>query len=89
MKKRNSIASVGTSRARKITHDHVIELLSAVEYVHEIDKRNGNALWIDSIKKEMSSIDTAFGILEEGKATPKDCKEATVHLIIDTKTHFT
>ena len=40
--------SAVTSRARKISHNHGIELPSMFEQAYDINKKNGNTFWIDT-----------------------------------------
>ena len=50
-KKRNAIASVVTSSARKVSHKHGVELPSTVEQDHAIHKKNDNTFLKDKIEK--------------------------------------
>ena len=55
----------------------------------EIDQKNGNTMWRDSLALEMFNVGVAFEILEEGQSTPAGWKKASGHLIWDVKMDFT
>ena len=77
------------SRARKVSHKCGIELPSKVKEAYEIDKKNGNTFWKDSVDKEMHRIGIAFEILEDDEFVPKNHKRVTGHTIFDVKMDFT
>ena len=54
-----------------------------------MDILNGNTLWANSCKIEMSNVGVAFGILKPGDKAPPGCKKASGHLIYDVKMDFT
>ena len=66
LRKRDVILAAVKKRVRKTTHKYGIEVPTSVEHAYEIDKRNGNTLWRDALKKEMYNVGVAFEILEEG-----------------------
>ena len=64
------IISKVMSRIRKTTHKYGIEMATSVDHAYEIDKGNGNTLWRDAIKKEMTNVGIAFEVLEDGEHAP-------------------
>ncbi len=50
----------------KQTHKFGIELPKTVKEALELDKKNGNTFWADTIAKEMKDICIAFKILLDG-----------------------
>ena len=54
-----------------------------------MDTFNGNKLWADSRKLEMSNVGVTFEILRPGDRSPPGWKKASGHLIYDVKMDFT
>ncbi len=50
----------------KCTQKHRIELPKSVEEAYELDKKNGNSFWEDTIAKEMKAVQLEFKVLEDG-----------------------
>ena len=51
----------------------------------EIDKENGDTLWMDALKKEMKNVAVAFKALENGETIPPGYQEITCHIVWDVK----
>eukprot|EP00957_Ditylum_brightwellii_P038291 2895356-Ditylum_brightwellii.AAC.1 len=64
--KRDVILAKVKARVRKTTHKYGIEIPTSVVYAIELDKRNGNTLWQDAVKREMTNIGIAFEVLPDG-----------------------
>ena len=62
-----------------------IEVPSSVKQAHEIDKKNGNTLWADAIKKEMENVRVAFRIAEDGEVIPIGYQQIRCHMVFDIK----
>ena len=45
LRERDVMASNGTSRARKTSHEYVIEMPTNMEHAKILDAMNGNVLW--------------------------------------------
>jgi hypothetical protein len=57
-----------------------------VEEAKEIDKENGNTLWMDSVEKEMGAVRVAFKFLNDDDIIPPGYTEVKgSHLIFDIK----
>ena len=56
MKKRNRIISKIESKYWQKTHQYGVHMPKSVKEAYEIDKENGNTLWVDAIKKEMANV---------------------------------
>ena len=52
----------------KKTHKFGVEVPKTVKEAQELDQRNGDTKWTDSISKEMTNVRVAFDILKEGVA---------------------
>ena len=87
--KREVILTAVKNWIRKTTHKYGIEIPRDVEHAHEIDSRNGNTMWRDTLKKEMYNVGVAFEILDEGARVPHGWKRVTRHLVWDVKMDFT
>ena len=53
-----------------VTHKYGIEIPTSIEHAKELDKKNGNTLWQDALKKEMSNVSIDFDILDHGVKPP-------------------
>ena len=51
-----------------------IEVFTSVDYALDIDKRNGNPFWADTIARKMKDVRIAFKCLNPGKCAPIDYK---------------
>jgi hypothetical protein len=60
-----------------------------VQNAIDLDRRNGNTLWMDSLAKEMGNLMIAFEILEPGQKAPPGWYKATDQIIFDLKLDFT
>jgi hypothetical protein len=56
LKKRNRIIAKIKSKYWVRTHKYGIELPKSVDRAKELDHRNGNTFWWDSIMKEMKNV---------------------------------
>jgi len=66
-----------------------IDIPSTVKEAHEIDDKNGNTLWGDAIKKELSNVRVAFQLVEDGDTIPVGSKLIPYHIIFDVKIDLT
>ena len=64
-------------------------MATSVNHAYEIDKGNGNTLWCDGIKKEMTNVGIAFEVLEEGEKAPVAWHKVSGHLVFNLKMDFT
>ena len=85
LRKQDVIISKVKSRIRKTTHKYGIEMATCAGHAYEIDKGNGNTLWRDAIKKEMTNVGIAFEVLEEGEKAPVAWCKVSGHLVFDVK----
>jgi len=96
MHKRDIIVSSIKSRVRKTTHKYGIKM-PAVGRTHdgvmrnaeELDHKNGNTFWMDSMRKEMGNLIVAFKILDAGQKAPPGWYKTSGHIIFDVKMDFT
>jgi hypothetical protein len=85
LKKRDRIISAVKNRYHKRTHKFGIELPKSVAEARAIDRKNGNTLWEDAIKKEMKAVEVAFRILDDGENAPPTYQQVRCHIIFDIK----
>lgn len=66
-----------------------VEVPTKVSEALALDKKNGNTLWADAIRKEMKNSRIAFQRLGENEKPPVGFKEITCHLVFDVKMDLT
>ena len=72
-------------RYLKRTHKFGIEVPKTAKEALELDRKNGNTFWADTIAKEMKDICVAFRILLDGQAAPIGYQKIPYHMIFDIK----
>ena len=85
LKRRNRIIAAVNKRYHKRTHKFGIEIPKTYEDCVRIDRENGNTLWQDAIRKEMSKVRVAFEVLDDGNDPPPTFQEMKCHLVFDVK----
>ena len=60
-----------------------------VQNARDLDRKNSNTLWMDSLAMEMGNLNIAFQYLELGEKDPPGCFKALGHIIFDVKMDFT
>jgi hypothetical protein len=88
LKKRDQIISLvckRTTRYLKRTHRFGIEVPKTVKKALDLDRKNGNTLWVDAIAKEMKEVCIAFNILPDGHYKPIGYQKIPCHMIFDVK----
>jgi hypothetical protein len=70
-------------RNLKRTHKFGTELPKTIKETLELDKKNGNTFWADTIAKEMKDIHVAFEILLDGQSVPIGYQKIPCHMIFD------
>ena len=76
-------------RCHKLKMKFGVEVPETVPEALELDRKNGNTLWADAIKKEMKNSRVAFNLLGREERPPVGFKEITCHLIFDVKMDLT
>ena len=66
-----------------------IKIATSITEAYDIDKENGNTLWIDAIKRKMENVSVAFKLIEDGKEPSASHKQVPFHKIYDIKMNFT
>ena len=82
-KRRNRIIAAVTSRYHKRKHKFGIEIPKTFDDCVRIDKQNGNTLWQDAIRKEMTKVRIAFQALGNEESPPQTFQEIRCHLIFE------
>ena len=65
----------------KKTHKFGIEVTKSVAQAYDLDKKNGNTLWVDDITNEMREVSPAFKKLENGKIVPIGYQRVNCYII--------
>jgi hypothetical protein len=89
IRRRNTILSAVKARFQKKTHKFGIELPRSTNHARELDRVNGNNLWMEALQKEMFNVGIAFEVLEDGATALKGWNKVTGHIIWDVKMDFT
>lgn len=86
LKKRNRIIAAVSKRYHKREFKYGFRIPKTVEEAREIDKEEGNTLWMDSVEKEMSAVNVAFKFLDDEYIIPPGYTEVNgSHLIFTIK----
>jgi hypothetical protein len=56
-----------------------------VKEAPDLDRKNGNTLWVDAIAKEMKEVCIDFNILPDGHSAPIGYQKIPCHMICDVK----
>lgn len=83
--RRSRIIAAIKTRYHKRTHKFGIEIPKSYADCARIDNENGNTLWQDAMRKEMSKVQVAFQVLEDGASSLPTFQEIRCHLIFDVK----
>lgn len=65
-----------------------IEVSKSVDHDKEINEKNGNSYWKETIAKEMYNISMEFKILEDHESMLVGWTLSSVHVIFDVKMDF-
>jgi hypothetical protein len=88
LKKRERIIKAVKGREAKYLKRCVkfgIEVPRTVREALELDRKNGNTLWADAIKREMEVVRTAFRIADDGEVIPTGYQQIRCQIIFDVK----
>ena len=85
LKRRKRIIAAVNNRYYKRTHKFGIEVPKTFSDCLRIDKENGNTLWQDAVRKEMSKVRIAFQAIGDAEDPPPTYQEIRCHLIYDVK----
>lgn len=85
LRKRKCIISKLKSKYWQRSHKYGIEIPKNMEDVIRIDAKNGNTLWMDSVKLEMKNVRIAFELFEGDVSSLQGYQEITGHLVFDVK----
>ena len=88
LRKRDVIISMAKSRIRKTTYKHIIELPTSQSHAHEIDRKNKNKFWRDTIGKEIMNVIIDFELLLTGEKVAPRWNKVIGHLVFDVKIDF-
>ena len=89
LKKRDIIISVIRSRVSEKAHKFGIEVTMSIGHAKQLDAKNVDTLWQDSIAKDTYQVLENFNPLEDRESLPAVCTKSTGHLIFDLKMNFT
>jgi len=71
--------------AHYATHKYGIRVPRSIKEAIEIDKENGNMLWIDAIKLEMKNVRIVFEEYDSEFNLLLGCTQITGHIVLDVK----
>jgi hypothetical protein len=89
LRKRDRLINKVNSQMTKSNMKFGIEIPSTYEEAIELDRKNGNTLWADSIKKEMDVVNVAFEFLGQDEKMTPGYSEITCHLVFTVKFDLT
>ena len=65
LRKRDNIIAAVKARVRVATHKYGIEVPPSIKHAKQLDKKNGNTFWIQTLAKEMYNVSTAFEFIDQ------------------------
>ena len=89
LRKRDRLINKVQSQMHKANMKFGIDVPSTYEEAMEIDRKNGNNLWAESIKKEMDIVNVAFEFLDQDEKMTPGFSEITCHLVFTVKFDLT
>ena len=89
MKKRNHFIKKLRQQIAKTNLKFGLLVPKNVREAHEIDRKNGNTLWNDAIKKELKNVIVAFHLLGDDESIPVGSKRIPYHIVFDIKYDLT
>ena len=86
LKTRNRVIA-GVSKRRHVKKNFLfgIQVPNNVLEAIALDRKNGNTLWQDAIKKEMDAVQIAFRVLEPDESVPPGYQRIACHMIFTVK----
>ncbi len=85
LKKQKRILKKVKSKYGQRTHNYGIRIPKNIKEVIEIDKENGNSLWMDAIQMELKNVRVAFEEYEGDPNALDGYVQITGHLVFDIK----
>ena len=85
LRKRDRIIAAVNTRVTKTSHKYGVEVPRSIRHAFDIDERNGNTLWRDSVNKEMGNLKVAFNIQHENPKPPPGFEKTSGHLVFDVR----
>ena len=85
IKKRKTIIKKVKSKYWQRTHKYGLHVPKTIHEAKEIDKENGNSLWMDAVKLEMSNVMITFEEIEDPSTLGDIYQEITGHVVFDIK----
>jgi hypothetical protein len=89
LRKRDVIVSAVKARTRRSSHKYGVEIPRSMKHAYEIDAKNGNNHWANSMVREMTNVGVAFEILPNGEQPPPGWIQVSGHIIFDVKMDYT
>jgi hypothetical protein len=88
IKQRDAMVNKVCRRIRKRSK-FGIEIHDTFEEAVALDRKNGNTLWQDAVKKEMNNVKVAFDFKDNRSQVPNGFKRIDCHIIYDVKFDLT
>ena len=83
-----SVSAAIKSHICKTNHKYGIKIPTSNKHAHQINERNGNSFWRDTIGKEITNGGIAYEVFGEGEKRPPGRNKVTLHLVFDVKMDF-
>ena len=85
IKKRSRIIAAVNKRFNKRQHKFGVRIPNSVREARELDKENGDTLWVDALEKEIKNVRVAFKEMQDDEPVPIGYEQITGHVIFDVK----
>jgi hypothetical protein len=88
LKKRNRTIAAVTNKYHKRTHKFGIQVPKTWGEAVKLNKKNGNTLWQDAIRKDMNNVLIVLKVLNDEEDIPQNYQEIRRHMIFDEKMEY-
>jgi hypothetical protein len=85
LRKRNRIIAAVKRTYHKQNHKFGIKVPRDWDEAVKLDGENGNSLWQDAVRKDMTNVKVAFKVLDDGETVPPCSQEINCRHIFDIK----
>jgi hypothetical protein len=85
LKKQKQILQKVKAKYWAHAHTYGVQLLKNIQEAIEIDRENGNRLWMNAIRLEMNNVCVAFEDYDRDPNSLVECTQITGHLVFDVK----
>ena len=79
------IVKAANAKYHKTTHKLGIEIPKSIKHAEALDRQNGNMLWMDALRREITNVRIAFEVLRDGDNVPLNYQKIDTHVVWDVK----